>query len=161
MEKFCVIGNFSNYAVSNFGNIKNIKKNKLLTPMKNKKGYLEYTFRQNNNCKTFRIHRLVAIYFIENKFNKPYVNHKDGDKTNNHFKNLEWCTAKENDNHARQNGLKTQEKPIIATNILTGESNCFKSISECGSILEINTGTISKVLKCKRKKTHNYTFRYL
>lgn len=161
MEKYCIITNFDNYAVSNYGNIKNVKNGKILTPVKNKNGYLTYTFCQNKIKKSFRIHRLVAFYFIDNIYNKPYVNHKDGNKTNNHVNNLEWCTAKENDHHARATGLKNQEKPIIAINTLTNEKISFKSVRECGSFLGINAGTIVKVLKGKRNKVHDYTFKYL
>ena len=114
MEKYVIINNFDNYAISNYGNIKNIKKNKILKPCKNKNGYLEYTFCQNSIKKTFRIHRLVGLYFIDNPENKPYINHKNGIKTDNNFNNLEWCTAKENDTHARLSGLKNQNKPVIA-----------------------------------------------
>ena len=161
MEKYIVINEFDNYAISNLGNIKNIKKGNILTPYLNTNGYLTYTFCQNGIKKTFRLHRLVALYFIDNPNNLPYVNHKDGDKTNNKVENLEWCTAKENDAHARSSGLKNQEKPIIAKNIETNETLTFKSVTEAGAFLGINKGTISKVLNGKRHQTHGYKFYFI
>lgn len=161
MEKYCVINGFDNYAISNYGNIKNVKNNKVLTPRISENGYKEYVFCQNGIRKNFKIHRLVALYFIDNPDKKPYVNHIDGDKLNNNVSNLEWCTAKENDEHARKTGLKDGNKPIVATNVITNESIVFNSVSEASGILGINKGTIHKVLQKKRNKTHNYFFEYL
>ena len=161
MEKFVVIEMFNHYAVSNYGRIKNIKSGKILTPTKNQHGYMRYVFCQNGIKKGLVIHRLVAYYFIDNPENKPYVNHKDGNKTNNHVENLEWCTAQENQIHARSIGLINQGKPILATNLTNGETFPFKSVSEAGALLGINKGTISKVLHGKRKSVHGYTFQFL
>ena len=75
-----------------------------LTYTLNNRGYFSVGIRR----KTFMVHRLVALAFIPNPEQKPHVNHIDGNKLNNHVSNLEWCTAKENNLHARQTGLHKQ-----------------------------------------------------
>lgn len=59
---------------------------------------------------TYMVHRLVAKAFLDKPTGKDFVNHKDGNKLNNHVDNLEWCTIKENNQHARDTGLWVQPK---------------------------------------------------
>lgn len=70
------------------------------------KGYAVVSLGKNNKMVSYLVHRLVAEAFIPNPNNKPEVNHKDGNKLNNHVSNLEWVTKKENETHALINGLK-------------------------------------------------------
>lgn len=69
-----------------------------------------------------KIHRLVATHFIPNPTNKPVVNHKDGNKLNNNYTNLEWATISENTRHAYANKLErnwwNRELAIEAINLI-------------------------------------------
>lgn len=94
------------YQVSNCGNIRSMKRNIILKPSINHKGYLQVVLYKNNISKTKRIHRLVAENFILNLQNKPQINHIDGNKRNNNLNNLEWCTNSENQKHAFANKLQ-------------------------------------------------------
>ena len=85
MEIWKTIKDFPNYEVSNFGNVKNSIKNKLMTISVRKNGYCVVKLSNNGISKECKVHRLVAIAFIDNPTNLPYINHKDENKTNNHF----------------------------------------------------------------------------
>ena len=100
------------------------------------------------------IHRLVAETFIDNPYNKPQVNHKDGNRLNNHVNNLEWCTQSENQQHATRHGLRSDNVPVII--IETGEK--FNSLSECARAINGTHGHISKCLSKKEKTYKGYHF---
>lgn len=113
MEKWRVIKDFPNYSVSDFGNVKNNKTNKNIK-LTIKGGYYNISLKNNLCKKTLKVHRLVALAFIENLENKPEVNHKDKNKLNNYINNLEWNTRLENCQH-RSIGLNyksNKNKPI-------------------------------------------------
>ena len=67
--------------------------------------------------KTVKVHRLVAKSYIPNPQNKPEVNHKDGNKQNNHVSNLEWVTSSENGLHSYKLGLSKKEHLLKRTGI--------------------------------------------
>ena len=100
-----IIGYDGFYKVSNIGNIKSLKRNKVLKTCNKSDGYERVVLCVNYVMKTFLVHRLVAIAFIGNPKEKLEVNHIDGIKTNNNTSNLEWCTRTENLQHAWDNGL--------------------------------------------------------
>ena len=160
-EKFILLPFDDKYAISNKGKIINVKNNKQLKTFINKNGYEYVQLSTNGKRRTYRIHRLVAQCFINNNELKPYANHIDGNKLNNCVENLEWCTAKENDNNARNNNLKIQNKPILAINIKNGDKIVFSSLSECARFLNTNKGSIHRTLKGRRKAHKGYSFIYL
>lgn len=94
---------------SRSGNV--IKKHEavLLKGSMDKDGYKTVRMMVDGKKRHIKVHRLIANAYIQNKSNKPCVNHIDGNKQNNQYKNLEWCTVKENNIHALKNGLT----PII------------------------------------------------
>lgn len=106
-EIWCKIKNLTRYEVSSFGKIKSLVYNdpKILKPLITKKGYhrLAIWFDNSISQKRIGIHRLVAIAYIPNPFNLREVNHKDLDKSNNHYKNLEWVDSKGNMQHWADN----------------------------------------------------------
>ena len=69
-------------------------------------GYKKVELVKDGKRKSLKVHRLVAIAFIPNPMNKPYINHIDGNPINNCVENLEWCTQHENVVHAYKIGLR-------------------------------------------------------
>lgn len=90
------------YECSDDGHIRNRKTKKILREYSNRPdGYLRTQF----GGKTRTVHRVIAETFLEKEKEKNFINHKDGNKTNNNIDNLEWCTRSENIRHAYNNGL--------------------------------------------------------
>ena len=87
------------YEVSNIGNVRNVRRNKLLRLQKTNNGYIRVVLSKNGIKTAFQVHRIAAQAFIPNPDNLPQINHKDEDKTNNNVTNLEWCDAKYNNNY--------------------------------------------------------------
>lgn len=117
------------YQVSNLGRVKSLKQwnghktidkeHILKCYFKENKGYVSkiVSLSKNGERKEYRVHRLVAEAFIENKDNKPFINHIDGNSTNNIVTNLEWCTPKENVVHYYQYLRKVDydERKVVET----------------------------------------------
>ena len=80
----------------------------------------------------YLVHRLVAICYLPNPLGLPEVNHKDGDKLNNHYKNLEWVTREENQQHAFGTGLNSNVGKLNGKAILDEEDavSIYRSLLE-------------------------------
>jgi hypothetical protein len=99
------LGRIVKYPGSKYGMYNGVfRPEKILKPKI--KRYAGVTLSNTNNKIYPNIHRLVAIGFIPNHFNKPCVNHIDGNKLNNKVSNLEWVTNSENQLHAYKTGLQ-------------------------------------------------------
>ena len=105
------IKDFENYEISSLGKVKNTKTGRILK-LTTRGGYVFTGLSQNHNEKSLPVHRLVALAFIENPENKPQVNHKDKNRSNNNVSNLEWSTALENNLHRSKGVIQTTNQNI-------------------------------------------------
>ncbi|WP_192820173.1 NUMOD4 domain-containing protein [Rufibacter sp. LB8] len=170
MEEWKEINQYPNYEISNRGEVRSKNysrtgKTKVLKPTRNKStGYLYISLSSGGKYKTFNIHRLLAITFLNNKNNLPFVNHKNGIKTDNRIENLEWCTPKQNMVHAWENGLINSDhciKPIEVYSYLTNKLISVEiSQSHTARKYNLNKGNIYSVLKGKANQTKGYYFKY-
>lgn len=85
------------------------KKGNPLKPVLTSHGYLKITL----DKRQYQHHVLVAKHFVPNHESKPFVNHKDGNKLNNHASNLEWCSTAENNVHARENLINKEGRKLV------------------------------------------------
>jgi hypothetical protein len=118
------------------------------------RGYYTIRISENSKRKQLKVHRLVAQAFIPNPLNKPCVNHIDGNKLNNSITNLEWCTYKENYDHAITTGLmKTPSSYTMGYTILQkgSESYHFNSQSLASRFLGRQSNYVGMM------KQKNYT----
>lgn len=174
-EVWKLIYNSKSYMISNYGRVKRLKhkrwnvKNNSWSIYKeiikhidynNSKGYGRVDIRYKTYTKTEQVHRLVAKYFKVNPNISIYnqVNHLDGNKTNNYWRNLQWCTNQMNKQHAIKNDLisngrnhsnithlrKLTEEQVLQIPILLQTMTYIEVASlfnvSPGNILEIKAG---------------------
>lgn len=128
------------YEIDKFGNVFSVittasRRERKMKPFLNNSGYLRIRlFDKNGKAKAYYIHRLVAEAFIPNPKDLPQVNHKDCNKLNNHFSNLEWCSQKYNIHESMRNELQRHFVTLIF-NIKTNETVEFYSMREASKFL--------------------------
>lgn len=149
-----VVGFEDYFQISNLGNVFSKRSNRILKQTKSKQGY--WTFATEIGGRqgvkhNFYVHRLVAMAFIPNPENKPFVNHIDGCKTNNIVSNLEWVTAKENTIHAWATGLKLPSNRKLTADQVREIRASTKTNRELASIYGLSHAGIGYI---KRRQTY-------
>lgn len=173
MIEYRTIKSFENYLIGNNGEVYNKSTQYTKHPTSNHtgKGYLYVDLYKNGIKQRAYIHRLVAEAFIDNPTNKPYVNHIDGDPSNNNVSNLEWCTPLENVEHASKT-IRTMKQYILANfkrqkaiKQLDRKSgrllNVFSSINEASKKTGIPSSNIVCVLKGRQAYTRDCVWQYV
>jgi hypothetical protein len=148
----------TNYYVSSLGRFKNSKGIIMKDYKPHHSGYIYVRV----NIDKFALHRLVAFTFLENPENKAFVNHIDGNKTNNSLENIEWNTPRENSLHSHKFGLnKGNKRKIIQYDLEMNKIQDFNSIIEASNFLNMSQSNIKAVLYNKQKTAGGFIFKYL
>lgn len=179
------------YQISNYGNVKR-KKYVSIDTLGRRKVFQETfvkTYKDNNgyymvdlNHKRYRVHRLVAMAFVPNPNNYKEINHIDGNKSNEHFKNLEWCSHKYNYEHALKTGLldsarkkwseslkkrkiwvksvSVSSKKVVSFDKNLNKLKEFNSLADAGRYYNIHAQRVWQLCNGIRKFNNGITFRY-
>lgn len=141
-----ILGYEGLYQVSNLGRVKSLPKGngngnrerflKQEAITRKSQTYLRVTMSKHGKTTRAFVHRLVAIAFMQNPDNKPFINHIDNNSENNCLENLEWCTQKENMQHSVKQGRQelVQKMATDAAKI----ANIQKAKTKYDSMIDTN-----------------------
>lgn len=149
---FYVVPWYNRYSVNRNGDVYDRVCKRLCNTYPREYGSAKKYFVLSNNEP---VHKLVAKTFLDDNHipidEKPIVNHLDGNTENNKVSNLEWTTYQGNSLHAYKTGLRSDNKPLLCKNLLTGEVERFYSYWECARFFKINGGNVFHFLNSKRE----------
>ena len=169
------IPGFNNYMLSNYGRVWSITSRMFLKPKKlDREGHLGFCLHENGVAHYVYQHRLMVEVFMPNPDHYPIVRHLNDIPYDNDPSNLAWGTRRDNwedsvrngtarppTDEIREKGFQKTRKPIIGTNIQTGEIVRFQGQGEAGRILGIQHANIWKVLNKERHQAGGWTFKYV
>ena len=160
-KKFIYEGIKTDYSVSTEGEVRKDTTNYILS-QSSQQDYKFVTLLINGQQKRMRVHRMVAMTFIENPDNKPYVNHINGIRYDNNVENLEWVTQSENIQHAVRTGLMQngRKKAVIQYNLNGDRMATFESASEAARQTGGSQSKITMCCKRQRETANDYQWRY-
>lgn len=151
------------YHISNNGDVLNMNNSTLVaTCMDATNRYLTVSLYQLGKLKTFRIHRLVGLYFVPNPDNLSDVNHIDGDKLNNNDWNLEWTNPRENACHKSKNSKTSSQYIGVSWSKQRLKWNASITINSKKKHLGVSTTELGAYqLRCDYEKNNNIINKYL
>lgn len=165
VEIFLTIRNFSDYKISNWGRVFSKKRNTFITGRPIPQGYYQVRLSNKDGYKDVLIHRLVAEYFVPNLVMGTQINHKDQDKTNNRWSNLEWCDPKDNINYGDHNirvveSYKRNRNFIICQYDLDGNLIAeYNKLKDAALAVGGRTDSIRWALDGKLKTSYGFVWR--
>lgn len=135
------IKDFENYEVSDAGEVRNVKFNRLLTPSPSAGGYMRVQLRKDKQSYQRYVHRLVAEAFLEGE---GEVNHLNGNRADNRAENLEWTSHQKNIQHSYNvlNRTPVRGRVGVRVEYTTGEVKTFDTIKECANYFGVDVTTI-------------------
>jgi len=161
------------YQVSNYGRIKSLTfrngiiqkpKEIIMKPTDNGHGYKIIGLRKaKHKKKNFYVHRLVAEAFIPNPQNYFCINHKDYNRGNNYFENLEWCTIEYNNKYSAINHVNhPNSKPVAKISPSNNEIiETYKSLEEASRNNDVSSTYIGDCCKGKYKIVKGYIWKFI
>ena len=160
-KKFIYEGQETDYSVSTEGEVRKDTTNYILS-QSSQQDYKFVSLIINGKQKRMRVHRMVALTFIDNPDNKPYVNHINGNRSDNNVEDLEWVTPSENTQHAVNTGLfkSGRTRAVIQYNLNGEQMATFESATEAA---RQTGGSQSKITMCCRRQrdsANDYQWRY-
>lgn len=138
---------------SRSGRTKRLKGQQMKLTYSKSSGYMVVNLRKFGASEVIPVHILVATMFLPNPYDYPMVNHKDGNKTNNHVENLEWATYSHNNIHALENNLrKPRGIPVMQCTLDGYLIEVYDSVFQAARETDISAGSISQCIN-----HHTYT----
>ena len=164
-ELFRFIDNYPDYLVGNMGTAYSTIKRKELS-QSDVRGYKKVTLINEYGAKDILVHILVANAFLPKIEGKDFVDHIDGNRSNNNYNNLRWCTFKENCcfplaiKNKQDSAIRKKGKPVIQYDLDGNEIARFRGQNEAGRMTGISGANISQVCNHKRKTAGGFIWQY-